>query len=176
VRSLFAFFRRVPRTVVGFSALHALAGIFFLLVLFAMRCVDDPCPPGLACYDGCSARHDPWLEGHAPYLLVPVLLLIGSSIWLLRASRGARIVLPVSIVTSIYAFYLSAIYMAVARGSVPDAPPSWVVSWKEGLGYVPLAGWLFPVAWGALATWFLFGSRTRAFFENTPLRNPGAQP
>jgi hypothetical protein len=165
VRNLFAFVRAVPRALLAFCALHALVGLYFLLALFAMRCVDLPCPPDYACYDGCSVSYDPWREGHAPHLLVPVLLLIGSSLWLLRASRGARIVFLGSIVTAVYGWYLSAIYTAVARGSLPDAHPSWVISWKEGLNYVPLAAWLFPIAWVALDAWFLFGSRARAYFQ-----------
>ncbi len=155
--------RIVPRSLLAFVALHLLAGLYFVWALFAMRCV-EPCPPG-ECYDGCSLFYDPWREGQAPYLLVLVLVFIASSLWLLRASRIARIVLLVSIIAVLYAFYLSAVYTAVARGSLPDAHPSWVISWKEGLSGLSPVAWLFPIFWAAVDSWFLFGSRPRAYFR-----------
>lgn len=156
--------RKVPRTVVAFSALHVLIGVYFLWALVSMHCVDEPLPPGMYRFDGCSASYDPWLEGHAPQLLVPIFLLIASSLWLLRASRAARLLLPVAIVAVVYAFYLSAISASVARGAAPDAHPSWVVSWTDALKLVTPMQWLFPVGWAVLASWFLFRSRARAFF------------
>jgi hypothetical protein len=155
--------RKVPRTVVAFSALHVLIGLFFLWVLISMHCVDEPIPPGENRYDGCSLSYDPWLEGHAPQLLVPIFLLIASSLWLLRASRVARLLLLVAVVTVVYAFYLSAASALVARGAAPDAHPSWVVSWTDTLRLFTPIQWLFPICWAALDSWFLFSSRARAF-------------
>jgi hypothetical protein len=160
--------RKVPRTVVAFSALHVLIGLYFLWALISMRCVDEPAPPGTYLLDGCSASYDPWMEGHAPQLLVPIFLLIASSLWLLRASRVARLLLLVAIVTAVYAYYLSAISASVARGAAPDAHPSWVVSWTDALKLVTPIMWLFPICWAALDSWFLFSSRARAFFSELP--------
>jgi hypothetical protein len=160
--------RKVPRSVVVFSAVHVLIGLFFLWVLISMHCVDEPVPPGMYRLDGCSASYDPWTEGHAPQLLVPIFLLIASSLWLLRASRVARLLLLVAIVTVVYAFYLSAASTTVARGAAPDAHPSWVVSWTDALKLFTPIMWLFPICWAALDSWFLFSSRARAFFSEPP--------
>jgi hypothetical protein len=157
--------RKVPRSVVAFSALHVLIGLFFLWVLISMHCVDAPVPPGMHRLDGCSASYDPWMEGHAPQLLVPISLLVASSLWLLRASRVARLLLLVAIVTVVYAFYLSAASATVARGAAPDAHPAWVVSWTDALKLFTPIMWLFPICWAALDWWFLFSSRARAFFS-----------
>jgi hypothetical protein len=160
--------RKAPRTVVAFSALHVLIGLFFLWALISMHCVDEPVPPGEYRFDGCSLSYDPWLEGHAPQLLVPIVLLIASSLWLLRGSKVARLMLLVAIVTVVYAYYLSAISAAVARGAAPDAHPSWVVSWADALRAVTPVMWLFPIFWAAVASWFLFSSGARAFFSAPP--------
>jgi hypothetical protein len=164
MRTLRDSLRKKPRTVVAFSALHILIGIYFLWALIAMNCVDEPVPPGMYRYDDCSLSYDPWLEGHPPQLLVPIFLLIASSLWPLRASRVARLLLLVAIVTVVYAFYLSAISASVARGAAPDAHPSWAVSWTDALKMITPIQWLFPVCWAALDSWFLFSSRVRAFF------------
>src|SRR5688572_3514223 len=156
--------RRVPGTVVAFSALHVLIGLYFLWALISMRCVDGPTPPGTYLIDGCSASYDPWLEGHAPQLLVPIFLLVASSLYLLRASRTARLLLLVATVAVVYAYFLSAASAAVARGAAPGAHPSWVVSWTDALKLFTPIQWLFPICWAALDSWFLFSSRARAFF------------
>ena len=168
MRTFREFLRKVPRSVVAFSALHVLIGIYFLWALIAMHCVDEPAPPGMHHYDGCSASYDPWIEGHAPQLLVPIFLLIASSLWLLRASRVARLLLLVAVVTVVYAYYLSAISTAVERGAAPDAHPSSVVSWTDALKLVTPVMWLIPICWAALDSWFLFSSRARAFFSEPP--------
>lgn len=160
--------RKAPRSVVAFSALHVLIGLYFLWALISMRCVDEPTPPGTYLMDGCSASYDPWMEGHAPQLLVPILLLIVSAFWLLRASRAARLLLLVATVTVAYAYYLSAVSAVVARGAAPGAHPSWVVSWTGALKLITPAMWLFPICWAALDSWFLFRSRARAFFAESP--------
>jgi hypothetical protein len=168
MRTLRESLRKVPRTVLAFSALHVLIGLCFLWALIAMRCVDESAPPGAYLIDGCSASYDPWLEGHALHLLVPVLLLIASSLWLLRGSRVARLLLLVAIVTVVYAYYFSAISASVARGAAPDAHPSWVVSWTDALKLVNPIMWLVPICWAALASWFLFSADARAFFAESP--------
>jgi hypothetical protein len=156
--------RNAPGTIVAFSALHVLIGLYFLCALISMHCVDEPVPPGTYLMDGCSASYDPWMEGHVPQLLVPIILLIASSLWLLRASRVARLLLLVATVAVVYAYYLSAISAFVARGAAPDAHPSWVLSWTDGLNLITPIQWLFPIGWAALDSWFLFSSRARAFF------------
>jgi hypothetical protein len=160
--------RKVPRTVVAFSALHVLIGLYFLWAPIFMHCVDEPAPPGMYFFDGCSSSYDPWMEGHAPQLLVPIFLLIASSLWLLRASRVARLLLLVAVITVVYAYYLSAISASVARGAAPDAHPSWVVSWTDALKLVTPMQWLFPICWAAIDSWFLFSSRAQAFFLRAP--------
>jgi hypothetical protein len=160
--------RKVPRTVVAVSALHVLIGLFFLWALISMHCVEEPVPPSEYRLDGCSLTYDPWLEGHAIQLLVPIVLLIASSLWLLRGSRVARTLLLVAIVTVLYAYYLSAISATVARGAAPDAHPSWVLSWTDALKLVTPAMWLLPVLWAALVSWLLFSSGARAFFAKPP--------
>src|SRR5688572_19891551 len=139
--------REVPRSVVAFSALHVLIGLCFLWVLISMRCVDEPTPPGMYLLDGYSASYDPWMEGHAAQLLVPIFLLIASSLWLLRASRTARLLLLAATVTVVYAYYLSAVSAAVARGAATGAHPSWEVSWTDALKLFTPAMWLFPICW-----------------------------
>jgi hypothetical protein len=165
VRTFREAFRKVPRTIVAFSALHVLIGLYWLGALISMRCVEEPVPPGTYFFDGCSASYDPWMEGHLPQLLVPIFLLIASSLWLLCASRVARLLLVVATVTVIYVFYLSGLSAMVARGAASDAHPSWVVSWTDALKLITPFQWLFPIAWAALDSWFLFSSRTRAFFR-----------
>jgi hypothetical protein len=160
--------RRVPRTIVAFSALHVLIGLFLLWALISMHCVEEAVPPGMYRLDGCSLFYDPWLDGHAQQLLAPIFLLIALSLWLLRASRVARLLLPLAIVTLVYGFYLSAISAAVARGAAPDAHPSWVVSWSDALKWITPIMWLIPICWAALDSWFLFRSRARAFFAEPP--------
>ena len=160
--------RNAPRSVVAFSVVHVMIGLFFLWALISMHCVEEPVPPGTYRYDGCSASYDPWMEGHVPQLLVPIFLLIASSLWLLRASRIARLLLLAAIVTVVYVFYLSAASAAVARGAAPGAHPSWVVSWTDALKLFAPSMWLFPICWAALDSWFLFSSRARAFFAEPP--------
>ena len=164
MRTLRDSLRNVPGILVAFSALHVLIGVCFLLILFSMRCVDAPVPPGTYLLDGCSASYDPWLEGHVPQLLAPILLLIASSLWLLRGSKVARIALLVSTVAVVYVFYLSGLSALVARGAAPGAHPSWVLSWIDALRLVTPIQWLFPLCWAAFDFWFLFSSRARAFF------------
>jgi hypothetical protein len=160
--------RKAPRSIVAFSAVHVLLGLVYLWALISMHCVDEPVPPGMYLLDGCSLTYDPWLEGHAPQILVPIFLLIASSLWLLRASRVARLLLLVAIATVIYAFYFSAASAMVARGAAPDAHPTWVVSWTDALKFFTPTQWLFPIVWVVLASWFLFSSRARAFFRAPP--------
>jgi hypothetical protein len=168
MRSIRESLRKVPRSVVAFSALHVLIGLYFLSALISMRCVDEPSPPGVYLLDGCSASYDPWMEGHAPQLLVPIFLLIASSLWLLRASRTARLLLLIATVTVVYAYYLSAASAVVARGAASGAHPSWVVPWTDALKYFTPTMWLVPICWAALDSWFLFRSRVRAFFAEPP--------
>jgi phosphate/sulfate permease len=161
MRSVATSLRMVPRTVLAFSALHVLVGLYLGWDLFARRCAGDP-PLGV--YDGCALTNDPWREGHAMLLLASVLLLIAAALWLLRASRLARIVLPVSIITSVYGFYMSLVYAAVVRSTLPDAHSPWVATWRE-LGHITAVWWLIPICWVVLDSWFLFGSRARTFFQ-----------
>jgi hypothetical protein len=168
MRTLRESLRKVPRSIVAFSAVHVLIGLVCLWALISMHCVDEPVPPGMYRLDGCSLTYDPWLEGHAPQILAPIFSLIASSLWLLRASRVARLLLLVAIVTVVYGFYFSATSAMVARGVAPDVHPTWVVSWADALNFITPTQWLFPICWVALASWFLFSSRARAFFWAPP--------
>jgi hypothetical protein len=170
MRTFRASLRKAPRSVVVFSALHVLIGLYFIWALISMRCVDEPTPPGTYLLDGCSAFYDPWKEGHFPQLIAPVLLLIASSIWLLRASRTARLLLLAATVAVVYAYFLSAASAAVGRGAGPGADPSSVISWADSLKLFTPTMWLFPICWAALDSWFLFRSAARAFFAE-PLNN-----
>ena len=165
MQSLLPTLRNTPKAMLVFCALHLLASLYLLWALFAMRCVDDPCPPGSACMDGCSLFYDPWREGHAVYLLVPILFIALSSLWLLRASRGARIGLIFAILWFVVAAHVSIAAMLVSRNVGTDAPYGWGDAWRELLSYSSILSWAILAGWVVFDVWFLFGSQARKSFH-----------
>jgi hypothetical protein len=157
--------RKTPPAVLIFCSLHVVVSLYLLWALFAMRCVDDPCPPGAQCLDGCSLLYDPWREGHAVYLLSPILLLILSTLWLLRASRLARIGLIVSIVWFVVASHVYIAATLVSRHVGASTPYGWSEAWSELLSYTTVPTWAVIVGWLAIDVWFLFGSQARHHFR-----------
>jgi hypothetical protein len=166
--SLVASLRKAPKSLLVFSALHLVVGFFLLWVLFSSRCVDDPCPPGYTCFDGCSSLYDPWHEGHIAYFLLPILLLVASSVGLARANRSARMGLIVSIVAFAMVLQLSVSAALVSRRVPPDTSygwgevlTEWLFSYSSPFVWAHLAVW---VGWVLLDVWFLFLSRARKYF------------
>jgi hypothetical protein len=160
--------RKAPKSILVFCALHVAVGFFLLWVVFASRCVDEPCPPGYGCLDGCSSIYDPWREGHAAYFLIPILLLIVSSVGLARASRSARIGLLVAIIVFAAVLQISVSAVIVSRRLSLNASygwgevlTEWLSSYSSPLSWALLAGW---VGWVAVDAWFLFFSRARRYF------------
>jgi hypothetical protein len=148
----------------GFSILHVLVGCAVLWLLFAGRCVDDPCPPNAYCLDGCSARHDPWRDGYAPFFLGFIIVFILLSLGLLRASRFARVALVVVIAAYFaYGFYVSIDETKDLLDRVGE-PHGWDAAWNERLKYLAPIEWLLPLCWVSFDLWFLFGSRARTHF------------
>jgi hypothetical protein len=165
MQSLLPALRKTPMAILAFCALHLLVGIYLLCALFAMRCVDDPCPPGAACFDGCSLFYDPWREGHAAYLLVPIILISLSALWLLRASRIARIGLIVAILGFVAAAHVSVAATLVSRSVWTGARYGWGDASRELLSYSSFFGWAIIAGWVVFDAWFLFGSQARKYFR-----------
>jgi hypothetical protein len=164
MQSLLPALRKTPKAMLIFCALHLLVGIYLLWALFAMRCIDDPCPPGSTCLDGCSLFYDPWREGHAAYLLVPILLITLSALWLLlRASRMARIGLIIAILGFVAAAHVSVAATLVSRSVWTDAPYGWGDAWRELQSNSSLFGWAIIAGWVVFDVWFLFGSPARKY-------------
>lgn len=162
--------RGIPLSILAFSALHVLLGLWFLLGLFFSRCVDEPPPPDAYLIDGCSASLDLWQTGSAPYFLAIVIAGILSAVGLLRPVRRARTVFLLAM-AAFFAFpFVDSLLLIKKYLDTTNAEPR---GWITALHHVGVNQfyprvelfWLVAVAWILAASWFLYASRARNFFR-----------
>jgi hypothetical protein len=166
VKGLGRIFRSVPRPILVFGALHVLVGLFFLVSLALSHCVDQPCPPGMYCLDGCSIVSTPWSRGTWPYYLAITLAIIASSILILRTQRFARCALLLAVTAFVaYTFFESLVMAkdALERDLTPGSQLGWSAAWAELLTYLSPFWWVWPTSWVAFDSWFLFWHSRKYF-------------
>lgn len=142
-------------------------------MLIAMRCIDEPPPPGTYLIDGCTSHPDPWREGSAPYFLAIIIAFIVSAIGLLRPIRPARLVFVVAL-AALWSIRFALAVVAVKEHMdwMKAEPRSWVAAWDEASGYFAFRHhylfWLVQGAWMLIDGWFPYASRARNFFRTPP--------
>lgn len=109
-----------------------------------------------------------WSGGAGPYVVTHMLLTLGSAVALLAGNRLARIGIMAALLVAFCAVVYDAYQLfLIIQDERPAALHSLHFWWSAAR---------FPIALlllGALTAWYLFGDRTRSFFDGSSQRATG---